>query len=250
MSSGSEEPGAAISDVRSPYLKSAARGAPVGSVEKGIKRVSCNSPWQILPISQKCQNEERTRRSGCILCGLLQCHCRLDDRVKCLPPHSALLTITHDGWGYRMKGSRTRWRGVGRDRALRALKGAAAPCRVPSEQVGARRGAWGAEGRRLQPHLGRRRALGAGAGGAALRAARVPGLGPAPRRPMRARGRRGCPHTLSAAPLGAADPLTPHPSLGSAPQTPSSARRRRLPDTAPCAPLRDLAPRLLDSRCP
>lgn len=126
-----------------------------------------------------------------------------------------------------------------------------APLRpVSPEQVGARRGARGAEGRRRPPHLGRRGAPGAGAGGAALRAARVRGFGPAPRRPMRARGRRGCPHTLSAAPLRAADPLTPHPCLGSSPQIPSSARCRRLPDTAPCAPLRDLAPRLLDLRCP
>ncbi|NIG59684.1 protein Wnt-2b [Pontoporia blainvillei] len=65
---------------------------------------------------------------------------------------------------------------------------------------------------------------------------------------MRARGRRSCRHTLSAAPLRAADPVTPHLCPGSVPQIPSSARRRRLPDTSPCAPLRDLAPRLLDFR--
>lgn len=163
-----------------------------------------------------------------------------------LPP--APLAITHGGWRCRMQGARTRWRGVGRDWVLREQKGATAP--VSPGQVGARRGARGAEGRRRPPHLGRRGAPGAGAGGAALRAARVWGFGPAPRRPMRARGRRGCPHTLSAAPLRAADPLTPQPCLGSSPQIPSSARCRRLPDTAPCAPLRDLAPRLLDSRCP
>ena len=168
----------------------------------------------------------------------------------CSPPHSALQAITHGSWGCRMKGARTRWRGVGRDWALRAAKGAAAPRRVPPEQVGARRSARGAEGRRRPPHLGRCGAPRAGAGGAVLRAARVPGLGPAPHRPMRARGRRSCRHTLSAAPLRAADPLPLRLSPGSVPQVPSSARRRRLPDTAPCAPLRDLAPRLLDSRCP
>jgi hypothetical protein len=37
-----------------------------------------------------------------------------------------------------MKGARTRWRGVGRDRALRALKGCGARRTAP-EQVGARR---------------------------------------------------------------------------------------------------------------
>lgn len=98
-----------------------------------------------------------------------------------------------------------------------------------------RRGRWGcgaalrlsAEGRKRPPHLGRRGASGAGAGGAAPRAARVPGLGPAPRRPMRACGRRGCPHILPAAPLCAADPLTPQPAPRPELGAPSSAPGHR-----------------------
>lgn len=43
-------------------------------------------------------------------------------------------------WGCRLKGARTRWRGVGRDWALRAQEGAAAPRRSAREQVGERCG--------------------------------------------------------------------------------------------------------------
>lgn len=82
------------------------------------------------------------------------------------------------------------------------------------------------------------------AGGAALRAARVPGLGPAPCRPMRARGRRGCPHTLPAAPLRVADPLTPHPALRQRAPVPelgapaaASGRRSLRPSPGRCAPV-------------
>lgn len=150
----------------------------------------------------------------------------------------------------RNEGARTRRRGLGRGWVLREPKGAAAPGRFHLVQVRAQRSARGAEGPRRPPQLGRLGAPRAGAGGAARPAACVPSLGPAPRRPMRARGGRGCPHTQSVAPLSAADPLTPHPSPDSAPQTPSSARRRRLPDTAPCAPFWDLTPALLHCRCP
>lgn len=97
---------------------------PVGTAEKGV-RFSRNLP--ILPISQKRKDGERTREKECVLSAQLQCHCGSADSGKGLPAPAPLPAVARVSRGCRMKGARTRWRGVGRDWALRAQRGAEAP---------------------------------------------------------------------------------------------------------------------------
>lgn len=91
---------------------------------------------------------ERAGADECVLCAQLQDLRRLADRGSvCRPPTSAPLAVAHGSRGCRMKGARTRWRGVGRDWALWARRGAAAPDASRGSRWGrgvARR--WGARG--------------------------------------------------------------------------------------------------------
>lgn len=121
-----------------------------------------------------------------------------------------------------MKGARTRWRGAGRDWALGAQRGAAAP-------FASRRSRWGhgavqcpgAEGRRRPPHLGRRGASG-----------------------LRGRSRpesRACPQPR---PRPAPSNESPRTEGLSAHSTRSPTPRRRPHDTAPRAPIARPSPRV------
>lgn len=145
---GGRNQGQQAPDERSPYARSWLPKAPLLAPSKRSKDSPATSLGRILPISQKRKNGEGRRKRVRLLCSAPVSPRRLADRGSvCRPSTSVLLAIAHRSRGCRMQGARTRWRGVGRDWALWALRGAAAPNASRGSRWGrgvARR--WGAEG--------------------------------------------------------------------------------------------------------
>lgn len=109
---------------RSPYLKPAAHSALLATAEKGVKILPQLADSAHFPEAPERREDPRNRArpfcSAPVSRGLADRGrvCRPLLRSRPSPPVLG---------GCRMKGARTRWRGVGRDGALRAQRGAEAP---------------------------------------------------------------------------------------------------------------------------